>query len=159
MCHVTRSCVNLSYWCVTVVSGFLVLFTHCTLQSLKWIYHWNCGASHANCHQNVKLYCSNTLISWMIAVCNGQKRTRNPETTCRCKDKVAVLFGTEKNPLWLGGTCWLYQWASLANTWMITPNVSTTMRMSLSVVVFISGWYKTESDLPATDKDKCTDKN
>ena len=34
---------------------------------------------------------------------------------------------------------------------MITPNVSA--------VVFISGWYKTEGDSPATDEDNCMDKS
>ena len=27
------------------------------------------------------------------------------------------------------------------------------------VVVFISGWYKTEGDSPATDEDNCVDKS
>ena len=104
--------------------------THCN-HSLIVLELW--GASRATCHWNSReapfQYFN------LVNDCSVQwaNRTRHHETTVRCKNKVAVLFGTKKNSLWLVGTCWLYQWASLANTWTTPLNVSTTMKLSASV--------------------------
>ena len=41
-----------------------------------------------------------SLITRVITVCNGQMELETlKQLYCRCKDKVAVSFGTEKNPV------------------------------------------------------------
>ena len=66
---------------------------------------------------------------------------------------MAVLFGTEKNPLWLGGDV-LYLSMNFTSQYL----KDNTKRLDNHEVVFISVWYKT-GDPPATDKDNRIDEN
>ena len=72
---VCEGCVCLFGWlALKWVDGYsrfrVVLIAHCTLQSLMWYY---IGVSNAIHHCNsVRLHHSNTVITWVITVCNAQ---------------------------------------------------------------------------------------
>ena len=66
----SQSCMKGSQNCA-VISWFLVLFTHCTLQSLTWLKYWKHGAQvNSNSNWHARLSNSSTIITWVIAVCN-----------------------------------------------------------------------------------------
>jgi len=70
-----------NYVTSTVVSGYLVPFVHCTLQSLVWLYYWNCRVSHDKCHWVSRELCGSNFNH--VSDCSVQwaNRTRNTETT------------------------------------------------------------------------------
>ena len=58
------------YVLYTVVSGFLVLFPHCTPQSLTWLIYWNCGAHvNSNCNSTWKPILP---VVWSPSSCSAQ---------------------------------------------------------------------------------------